>query len=945
MQEEERGGTMANEPREADGRSEVERLQARVRKLEGELSEIRERLVQRAEEDREKQALLDNMHIAVLRGKPAGEGEFLYANRALANLLGFETVEELMASGPISAFFDGVARETLLEHVRREGIGQGVEMPMRRRDGKRIWVSWTATARFDEAGEIDWIEGIMEDITDRKAATEALRESNARLLHLVENMPVLLDAFGDSLRLLFWNGECERVTGYRAEEIVGNPRAMELLYPDREYRERMMREWAERGHDFRDWEWELTCKDGSKRTIAWSNVASRAPIPPWSSWAVGVDVTERKRAEAELQQRVGLEDLITTIASGFISLSPDQVEKEMSAALRAVGEFTGSDRSWLSLLEEDRIRPMLSWCAEGVDDRAVEVFRGRSMGDFPWVAERLKRLEPVCVDRLEDLPPEAGATRDIMGDLGVHSFLLVPLCRDHTVIGLMGFDCMEDCRSWSPGVVGLLLLLGEVFAGVLQHKAGEEALRESERKYRILAEGTNDVVYTADMEGTLTYVAPQVARFGRRVEDVVGRSLIEQVIPEDRERVVRDFERAMETGEEFPSEFRVLGSDGEVRWVEDCGRVQRDPQGRVVGLAGVLRDITARKHAEEALRDSEAKYRLLVESAGEAIATMDSDGAYTFINGIGASRLGGRPKDFIGMRMADVFPGEVAKRQAAVVQRVIRTGEGEVHETSTVVQGQPRWYRTSIEPMRGPDGSVTSALIIARDITRRRRADLELRQAHRDLMNARESERRHLARELHDSIGQGLVVMQLALQSAVAKGGGKLHVDQAAGLTAMAENCSGLIREVRGICYGLYPPTLESLGLVSAMQELGRYCEPTMAFDLRCPRTLAERRLAPSLEIALFRIAQEAVNNALRHSNGDRIECRLQRRQGRIRLSITDNGKGFDAEGLVSPGLGLRTMNDRAQAVGGVLDVTSGAEGTTVSVWAPLVELDKTDQP
>lgn len=132
--------------------------------------------------------------------------------------------------------------------------------------------------------------------------TENGRGDDARFYRLIENMPVLMNAIDDQSRIIVWNRECERVTGYAADEIVSNPHAFEVLYPDPEYRQQMMADWAQRG-DFRDWELELTCKDGSQRTVAWSNLSLALPIAGWHSWAVGVDVTERRRAEEEVRSR------------------------------------------------------------------------------------------------------------------------------------------------------------------------------------------------------------------------------------------------------------------------------------------------------------------------------------------------------------------------------------------------------------------------------------------------------------------------------------------------------------------------------------------------------------------------------------------------------------------------------------------------------------------
>lgn len=132
--------------------------------------------------------------------------------------------------------------------------------------------------------------------------TAALVPPNDRLEFISQNMPALLEAFDHQRQFIVWNREAERVSGYKAEEIVGNPQAMELLYPDPEYRENQLREMVKRGHDFRDWEWQMTCKDGSVKTISWFNVSKHFPIPGWRSWAIGVDISERKKAEEALRE-------------------------------------------------------------------------------------------------------------------------------------------------------------------------------------------------------------------------------------------------------------------------------------------------------------------------------------------------------------------------------------------------------------------------------------------------------------------------------------------------------------------------------------------------------------------------------------------------------------------------------------------------------------------
>jgi PAS domain S-box-containing protein len=135
-----------------------------------------------------------------------------------------------------------------------------------------------------------------------EGARDALQKSEERLHRIVENMPVMMDALDEDANFIAWNRECEQVTGYSAEEIIGNPRAIQILYPDADYREQMLAEVSNLGFNFRDEEYTLISKDGAEKTISWSNISAQFPIPDWDTWAIGVDVTERKQTEEKLKQ-------------------------------------------------------------------------------------------------------------------------------------------------------------------------------------------------------------------------------------------------------------------------------------------------------------------------------------------------------------------------------------------------------------------------------------------------------------------------------------------------------------------------------------------------------------------------------------------------------------------------------------------------------------------
>ena len=157
---------------------------------------------------------------------------------------------------------------------------------------------------------------LKEETTTHAQTKELLQEAAAPpdtldLLRLVlENMPVMMNAFDENGMCVAWNLECERVTGYSAAETIGNPDVPDLVMPDPVYRARMMELWPSK-QNTREWEVDLVSKDGRKLTIAWSNISEVCPVPGWDVWAIGVDVTERNRARQqqgterlELERRV-----------------------------------------------------------------------------------------------------------------------------------------------------------------------------------------------------------------------------------------------------------------------------------------------------------------------------------------------------------------------------------------------------------------------------------------------------------------------------------------------------------------------------------------------------------------------------------------------------------------------------------------------------------------
>jgi len=193
---------------------------------------------------------------------------------------------------------------------------------------------------------------MVRDISQQIETEKALRQSKARLRFVIENMPVMMEAFDEDGNIIVWNKESEAVTHYKAEEIVGNREAVSLLYPDECYRERMVEAWAKRGNNYRNWEWEITCKDGSKRTISWSNISDRLYVPGWSSWGIGVDVTEHKRYENALREsEANLSITLNSIADAVIATDAQGLINRMNPVAETLTGWSLDEALGLPLMD------------------------------------------------------------------------------------------------------------------------------------------------------------------------------------------------------------------------------------------------------------------------------------------------------------------------------------------------------------------------------------------------------------------------------------------------------------------------------------------------------------------------------------------------------------------------------------------------------------------
>lgn len=352
------------------------------------------------------------------------------------------------------------------------------------------------------------------------------------------------------------------------------------------------------------------------------------------------------------------------------------------------------------------------------------------------------------------------------------------------------------------------------------------------------------------------------------------------------------------------------------------------------------RVISEQQRAGETLLEGEKQYRLLFENMKDAfflaLPIYDEEGKpvdWRFLdaNVAYATMTGFSLEQIIGRRNSELFPG-AEPIWCEAIARVAQTGEPTFLDAGSDLTG--RWYHVSYY---SPHPGVTAA--ISSDITERKQAEeaLERRGLARRLAEAQEIERQHIARELHDSLGQQLTALTFnlnminSLPQSTTSGEVKELVERS---LQLIDSAGGTIRNVMA---NLRPPALDDYGLLAALRQhcqgLARICNITF----RLQESVAEIRISPEKEIALFRIAQEALMNIMRHAQANNVEISLTTHENCVSLCITDDGVGFDTGVSVrlreQPGWGILGMRERAEAIGGQLSIQSqpGA-GTTITI-------------
>jgi len=658
---------------------------------------------------------------------------------------------------------------------------------------------------------------LFEDITARRQAEEATRESRAELERQAQFLDATLSNVGDFIsiwdrqaRFVYANRALESLWGRRRKAYAGKT-ATELGYPPDQvafFEEAIARVFRTKRVVTGELPYTSPAGTAGYYEIVFSPVTGLGPRP---EFVVGVsrDITGRKRREAQAA-------FLTEVSDDFARLtSPDDI-------MRVVGEkmYRHFDLTRIAFARVDETADTVTSVHDQHAAGLAPAQRVIRLSDFVSDAY-LRRLRTGQVYALHDVDtdPYAAGRAGAFKALGVGALLIAPFVSEGRWRFTITLQKATPYR-WQQAEIALLQDLAPRLYLALERARAGAAIRESEDRFRTVANLVPDLLWSTDPDGQASWYSQRLLDYtGQARDDLFDLGWRHVIHPDDFEQSDRDFSDALATGRSFHREHRLRRHDGEYRWFLARAEPIHDETGRIVQWFGAATDI----HDARLVRDELA--------------------------------------------------GQVALATA------------------------------------------------------------ELRSLSRQLLTVQEEERRHLARELHDEIGQALTALQLQLAAA--------RRTPAASLSDAEAIVHELTGRVSELSMDLRPAALDTLGLVPALLWHSQRYEARTGVHVDLRHHGLDRRLPPKIEIAAYRVVQEALTNVARHAGIDVVSVQLLA-DDRLTIVIRDRGNGFDAAAISAAG-GLGGMRERVELLGGSLGIEA-ADGAGVVITAEI-PLDRDDVP
>jgi PAS domain S-box-containing protein len=804
-------------------------------------------------------------------------------------------------------------REVTKANLDKVFSGQSLKYELdRSKPDKKEWVMVSFVPVYNDGKEITGAFVVAEDITERKLAQEEIRLSNERFEMINRTTNDALWEFNIGKGMVWGNEAHQHIYGL----AYGGKWPTLQMWVDRihpEDRELILKQRKDKIDDpntiIFSAEYRFNIEGKGYR-----NVYNRCFIKrDEKGQATGMlgstaDVTEIKEAMEGLQQ--------------------------MNNRFEMIGRTT-NDAVW-----EWEVGKGMVWCNE-----EHQKLYGRTMNDPPptldeWIAV-IHPDDKDMVIKVKDeiISPHSNKTVFILE----YRFLTPKGYRD------MYHRCfvVRD-KDGNP-----LKLMGSTM-DVTERKQSERDMRRIKNRFELISRTTNDAVWEWDLQdGRLWSNDNHQYLYGLTPNDPVPTEdmWIERIHPDDRARIIALQKEVLDSDKNvFISEYQFRDFSGQYRNVYDRCYVIRDDNGKAIRMMGSMMDVTERKQAEDVILKTNARFQIVSKATSDIVWDWDLLNDTIWWNDNYYENMGYQKKsDLVTSEdwYSYIHPDDM--------DRVKRNTKSAFESTSNIWRDEYRYKKSDGNFLyffdrgliiRDEKGKAIRMIGSMEDVTDRMKTEKELKESYKEvreltnhLQNIREEERTHMAREIHDELGQQLTVMKMDVSWLA----GKLkNTDDVVNnrVKELIQLLDNTVKTVRRISSELRPSLLDDLGLIAAIEWHLKDFERRVAIKTLLTAPEKEISLPDKTKTALFRIFQESLTNVARHAEANKIDVTIENVNGHCILTITDDGKGFDEYKTADKKtLGILGMKERTAMIGGSYEIHSNpGKGTTVKVDVPLVK-------
>jgi PAS domain S-box-containing protein len=450
---------------------------------------------------------------------------------------------------------------------------------------------------------------------------------------------------------------------------------------------------------------------------------------------------ELQRTATKLAQEFEFEKLMADLSARFVSVSPDQVDREIEDAQRSVCECLGLDQSTLWQWSAEKPRSLVMthlYQPSGfppVPERMIaEEF-------FPWCQKQLLAGKVIVVSSMDELPAEAVRDREVWRQLGVKTTLAFPLSMEgEPAFGAMSFNDTRRERIWPEELVNRLQLVAQIFAGALARQRSDRMLRDSEERLEMAADSAGVGLWMLNLSTGCYWLTRKTRElFGFSPDETVTYDrFLSMVHPEDRELVRETVQRLVQSKNEGRVQYRIVRSDGSLRWISSRGRVRCKALGEADSLMGVSMDITERKLAEEVLRASEEVCRATFEQAAVGMAHVGTDGRFLRVNDKLCAIAGYPRNELLKITFQDITHPDDLEADLNLMRQLL-SGEIETYSMEKRYIRKDRsvvWIYLTVSLVRDDTSAARHFISVVEDITARKNAEEELKRLRLHLWHA-----------------------------------------------------------------------------------------------------------------------------------------------------------------------------------------------------------------